>query len=189
MLSEVIEAMSVAEFEDFVTQPHNITRNFEWIAGEIVEKMVAHPLSARTTMALGSFVTVFVINHNLGVVSSAEGGYVVSGERYIPDCAFLSNAKRHAPSKDGYVLVAPDLAIEVVSPTDQKGDITSKVANYLAAGTVVWLVRPIEKTVHVYQANQPVKVYHQNDTLLGGDVLPGFSLTLKLIFQNDENLA
>ena len=58
-----------------------------------------------------------------------------------------------------------------------------KVGNYLAAGTVVWIVRPEKKTAEIYQPGKPVITLHEKDALDGGAVLPGLSIKLSDIFK------
>jgi Uma2 family endonuclease len=117
----------------------------------------------------------------MGRVTGADGGYVVSGERYIPDVAFISKEKQPEPSHEAYNTTPPDLAVEVLSPSNDPGDIRIKLFNYLRAGTVVWLVDPDKKEVEVYASGQAKKL-GLDSILDGGDVLPGFTLPVKEIF-------
>src|SRR6266849_3602401 len=107
---------------------------------------------------------------------------MVSGERYAPDVAYISFARQPELAKKGYNPNPPELAVEVVSPNDPERNLRIKVANYLAAGTLVWLVRPDEKQIEVYAPGQPVKVLGVKDILDGGSVLPGFSLKVGEVF-------
>jgi Uma2 family endonuclease len=77
----------------------------------------------------------------------------------------------------------PDLAVEVMSPTDFKRSLRRKAERYLAFGTtLVWLVFPAAQTVEVYYRDQDVVTFGVNDTLDGMDVLPGFTLKISDIF-------
>jgi Uma2 family endonuclease len=117
-----------------------------------------------------------------GHVTGEQGGYMVAGERYAPDAAFLSKEKQPTLAREGYNPIPLDLAIEVISPTDSERNIAIKVANYLAVGTVVWVMRPEVKEVEVFVPNQPVQVLTVDDVLDGGEVLPGFTLAVKALF-------
>src|SRR2546427_304511 len=75
-----------------------------------------------------------------------------------------------------------ELAVEVVSPNDDNEKLRIKVINYLAAGTLVWVVRPQDQKVEVCAPGRPVKIVDRDGTLDGGDVLPGFKLAVKDIF-------
>lgn len=97
-----------------------------------------------------------------------------------PDVAWLGPQRVEAlTSATGYIEGAPDLAIEIVAPTDRAADIDEKVQEYLAAGTrLVWVAQPRTRTVYVFQPGGIARVVGPGGTLDGGDVLPGFALPL-----------
>src|SRR5437763_218048 len=110
--------LTVAEFDRPAELPENTDKRLEFIGGEVVEVVsnnYASEIAARILIDLG----VYVRSRNLGPVTGADGGYMVSGERYIPDVAFISKAKQPEPSHATYNPKPPDLAVEVVSPSDQ----------------------------------------------------------------------
>lgn len=75
---------------------------------------------------------------------------------------------------------APDLAVEVVSPTDKHYDVTEKALAYLKAGTrLVWVIEPLMKTVMVYRSETDIMVLNYEDTLTGEDVVQGFRVLLR----------
>ena len=84
--------------------------------------------------------------------------------------------------EQGYQTVAPDLAIEVLSPSDNIRKVQKKAATYLEGGVVVWLVDPDGETVIVYHPDKLPQTFKRDDTLDGGDVLVGFSLALSELF-------
>lgn len=175
--------MTAAEFDHYALLPANRDRLLEFIAGEIVE-VVSNPLSSNIGAILSAFIGVFVMQRNLGHVTGADGGYMVGGERYIPDVAFISyKRQRILISEDGYNPLAPDLAVKVLSPANADVDMDVKIANYLAAGTIVWRVKPIEQQIAVFVPRQPVIILNIDDELDGGSVLPGFKIALKEIFR------
>jgi Uma2 family endonuclease len=171
---------TVEEFDQFVQLPENADRLFEYVGGEIIE-VVSNNYSSEIAARILIEIGIFVKNKNMGRVTGADGGYMVSGERYIPDTAFISREKQPEPSHEAYNPTPPDLAVEVLSPSNDLSDIRIKLVNYLNAGTVVWLVDPDKKQVEVYAPGQAKKL-GLNDTLDGGDVLPGFTLPVKAIF-------
>lgn len=175
--------MTAADFDRYALLPENHDRLLEFIAGEIVE-VVSNPLSSNIAAIMSAFIGVFVMQHNLGHVTGADGGYVVGGERYIPDVGFITYERQPTLTYDnGYLPSAPDLAVEVLSPANLDVDMDVKIANYLAAGTVVWRVKPLEQQVAVFVPETPVKILSITETLDGGAVLPGFKLPLKDIFR------
>jgi Uma2 family endonuclease len=173
--------VTIEEFDEFINRPENADRLFEYIAGEIVE-VVSNNYSSEVAAMLLINIGGHVLANKLGRVTGADGGYIVSGEKYIPDVAFISLARQPEPSHEAYNPNAPDLAIEVLSPTNKDEDMSVKIANYLAAGTVVWRVKPIEKKIEVFAPQTPTKYLGINDILDGGAVLPGFRLPVKDIF-------
>jgi Uma2 family endonuclease len=148
------------------------------IAGEMLEKTVSNSRASVIGLWLGALIAFFVYQRDLGYVTGADGGYIVSGERYIPDGAFLSKARCPVFPSVAYIEMAPDLALEVLSPGNTDEELRVKLVNYLAAGTIVWVVDP-GKRVEVHRPGLPVQVLRAADTLDGGDLLPGFKLSVK----------
>jgi Uma2 family endonuclease len=171
---------TVEEFDQFVQLPENADRLFEYVGGEITE-VVSNNYSSEIAARILIEIGIYVKSRNVGRVTGADGGYRVSGERYIPDVAFISREKQPEPSHEAYNPTPPDLAVEVLSPSNDLSDIRIKLVNYLNAGTVVWIVDPDKKQVEVYASGQAKKL-GLNDTLDGGAVLPGFTLPVKEIF-------
>jgi Uma2 family endonuclease len=169
------------DFERFVLLPENAERSFELIGGEIVEVV-----SNGTSSALGSrmniFLGGFVLQNHHGFTTGADGGYCIGDERYIPDCAFVSRKRQAKPTSEAYNAIPPDLAVEVLSPSNTPDEMTIKVDNYLRTGVVVWVVNPDAQRVTVHRPDAPPKTYSINDTLDGGAVLPGFTLPVRDIF-------
>ncbi len=173
--------LSAEEFEHFVMQPENRERSFELIAGEVVEVVSngkSSALGARLTVLAGGF----IYQNKLGFVTGADGGYWINGERYIPDFAFVSRQKQAKPTTEAYNHIPPDLAVEVLSPSNTPDEIAIKVDNYLRAGVIVWVINPDAERVTVHQPSQSPKTYTNKDTLDGGTVLPGFKLAVSDIF-------
>lgn len=182
MVLQPPQLMTVESFDQFVLQAENRDRNFEFIAGEIVE-VVSNPLSSKIAMRIGGRIEAYLTTNDIGHVTGADGGYKVSGERYIPDAAFISYAKQpELAYEEGYNPNPPDLAVEVLSPGNTDDEIAVKIANYLAAGTTVWLAKALEQQVLVFAPGRPVRVLTLEDTLDGGSILPGFKLAVKDIF-------
>lgn len=170
------------EFYRFVALPENRDRNFEFIAGEIVE-VVSNNESSEAAARLMAYFGGHVLTHKLGRITGADGGYVINGEDYIPDAAFMSFKRQPIrPNKVAYNPVAPDLAIEVLSLGNSAKEIATKIVNYMAAGTVLWLVDLETETIDVWIPSQPVKRLRIGDILDGGDVLPGFTLPVSELF-------
>ena len=173
--------ITVEEFERWAELPENADKLLEYVGGEIIE-VVSNNYVSLVAVRISARLQLFAEEHDLGYVTGADGGYRVSGEDYIPDVAFISKTKQSNPSHDAYNPNPPDLAVEVVSPSDTAQKLQIKIGNYLAAGTRVWVVYPETKEVVDYAPGQLVNVLDENDTLSGGDLLPGFELAVKVIF-------
>jgi Uma2 family endonuclease len=101
----------------------------------------------------------------------------------IPDIAFVAAARRPPYPARGWWQLAPDLAVEVVSPTNTLSELQSKAQEYLAAGTrAVWIVDPAARTNTVYRSKSDIRLYDAGDELVDNDVLPGFPLRVGELF-------
>lgn len=175
------QSMTVEEFDRFVMLPENADRLLEYIGGEVVE-VVSNQRSSAIASTFIAFIKMYAIQNRLGFVTGADGGYIIAGERYIPDVAFVSKARQEQPSEQAYSDIPPDLVVEVLSPSNTPHELRVKVANYLAAGVTVWMVDPEREVVEVYAPGQPVRKVAADGVLEGGDVLPGFRLSVEDIF-------
>jgi Uma2 family endonuclease len=85
---------------------------------------------------------------------------------------------------EGFPVGAPDLAVEILSPTDNPIDIQQKVRDYLEGGArLIWIIAPQAKTVTVYRADGSARLLRENDSLEGEDVLPGLRIPLAELFR------
>ena len=170
------------EFERFADLPENTERHLEYIDGEIIE-MVSNSESSTIGNLISAYITLFARQHHLGFVTGSDGGYRVNGQDLMPDVGFIGAAKQSTRPIHTWIPNAPDLVVEVLSPTDPATAVFRKIRHYLIAGTVVWLVDP-EETITIHQPGAPntQQTYGVGDTLDGGDVLPGFTLALAEVF-------
>ena len=134
------------------------------------------------------YLSMHVIPRNLGVVLAAETGILIQTDPdtvRAPDVAFIRKDRLPGGKvPDEFLRIAPDLAVEVVSPTDRFKDVIEKAKQYLAAGVkAVWIFEPKDKTVHVLCHDGTVTVWHETDTLRDEEILPGFALDLKDVFK------
>jgi len=175
-------SMTVEEFDQFVELPVNAARRFEYIREEVVE-VVCNNYSSMVAIAIAAEIRAYIKGKNLGYVTGEAAGYIVAGERYIPDVGFISKRRQPEPCRVAYNPNPPDLAVEVLSPTDDPFDIRTKIVSYLEAETTVWVVDPDKKRVEVYAPHRTPRAVGLNGTLDGGEVLPGFALDVKDIFE------
>ena len=180
-----IKRHTAEEFDQFVLLPENADKAFEFIGGEIVE-MVSNNYASETAMIIATHIGMYLLQNKTGRMTGADGGYIIAGERYIPDVAYISYEKQPEPSHDAYNPNPPDLVVEVVSPTDSERQLSIKISNYLAAGAIVWVARPDVKEVDAHTPGQAVQVLGINGMLDGGDVLPNFKLSVREIFPEES---
>ncbi len=176
--------VTLEEFEEYINRPENVDRLFEYIGGEIVE-VPSNAYASEIGYNIGFPIKLFLRDNNIaGHVTGEAGGYMVFGERYAPDVAYISSARQPELAKEGYNPIPPELAVEIDFPSTYKTqeELRIKVANYLNAGTMVWVVRPEQKLVEVYVPGKGMKKVGIDGVLDGGDVLPGFKLPVRDIF-------
>jgi len=162
---------------------------YEVVDGQVVEKK----MSARETeiaSILVGMLTPYLRTNRLGKVVG-EMLFRINPEndlRRRPDVAFVSHARwpfnRRVPNVPVWDMV-PDLAIEVVSPSNSASTILRKVHEYFKAGVArVWVVYPEQAEVYIYSTPQQVQVVGVGQELDGGDLLPGFRLPVAVLFED-----
>jgi Uma2 family endonuclease len=177
--------MSVEEFE---AMP-NDGKRYELVRGELVLMPPPGYEHFRVIGLVSHYLNLFVLPRGLGVVGS-DGGFVTARDPDTtrePGVAFIA-AERVPTGEDAFraVRAAPDLAVEVRSPSDSMQDLIDKANEYLAAGArLVWLLDPITRIVIVKTPDGAERTFGVADQLDGGDVLAGFTLRLSEIFQNE----
>ncbi len=142
-------------------------------------------IAARLALRLGHYIEV----HSLGEITIAEAGFLLGRNPdtvRVPDVGFIS-AERAASVSDSddeiYWPFAPDLAVEVVSPSDRPGEVKEKIHEWLDAGThMVIIIDPRKQLVTVYRTLTDVAVLTVNDQLTGGDVVPGWTMQVSVLF-------
>ena len=101
----------------------------------------------------------------------------------IPDVSFVRREKL-AELPDGNLPVVPDLAVEVLSPTDRVGDLEERLEDYRRFGVpLVWVVNPRTRTVIAHASSGLARLFQRDDLVDGGEVLPGFSCPLSRLFE------
>jgi len=129
----------------------------------------------------------YVRTRKLGRVYTNEPGFRLTTDPdtvRAPDVAFIRSERlRETGVPRGYFHGAPDLAVEVISPNDLYTEVDEKVAEWLEHGTrLVFVVNPRRRTVAVHRPGQPIRTLGMDDTLSGEDVVPGWSLAVRDLF-------
>lgn len=130
-----------------------------------------------------------VDQHGSGEVAVGDVGFVLSlptdPERVrAPDIGFVGRQRLpEGRRRQGFFVGAPDLAVEVLSPSDDPVEVQQKVRDYLEAGTrLVWIAAPEARTVTVYRPDGSARLLREHESLDGEDVLPGLTIPLSEIF-------
>jgi Uma2 family endonuclease len=128
----------------------------------------------------------FLDEHQLGECGSGETGFLLASDPdtvRAPDIWFIRAARIPAEKITGYFPGPPDLAVEVLSPSDRFREVMLKVRDYLEAGTpLVWALDPQSRVTAVFRPGQPVRFLDEGGVLEGEDVLPGLALPLREVF-------
>jgi Uma2 family endonuclease len=163
---------------------------WELIDGELVEMSPAAEEPSTIGAAIIGLLWPFVRANRLGRLYNAEGGFVLFPDRATvraPDVAFVRvDRVPHGEARKHFSRLAPDLAVEVLSPSDRPSDVVAKIEMYQEAGVpLIWLVDPDSQTVTVLAIGQAMRVLHAGDVIDGGEVLPGFSAQIAEFFSED----
>lgn len=172
--------------DDLLHMPDDGFR-YELVRGELRKMAPAGEEHSLITMDVASSLRQHVRAHNLGRVYAAETGFKISTKPdtvRAPDVAFVRRERIEATGVvKGYREGAPDLVVEVISPGDLYTEVEDKVADWLDAGTrMVIVVNPRKRSVKMYRASSDIKLLNENDTLDGGDVVPGWTLPVRELF-------
>ena len=158
-------------------------RRFDMIEGELYEMLPAGGLHGEITMEIAGQLWSFVKENRLGRVMAAETGFRLADNTMLaPDAAFVA-AGRLEEMPVSFPMLAPDLAVEVVSPSDTVAYVRRKIRTFLQAGTrSVWVVYPQEQAIEIHRTDTPIETFHLQDILRDEAVLPGFALLLTSVF-------
>ena len=158
------------------------------IEGRLVDEMPCGFDSSEIAALIVAALVTFARPRKLGKVAGADGGFILSRNPdtvVAPDVAFVRAERLAALGAIGNVFLplAPDLAVEVLSPSNRAGETARKVELYRKAGVpLIWVVDPERETVTVHtRGGEPITL-RRGDALDGGDVLPGFALPLDDVF-------
>lgn len=157
----------------------------ELVEGTLVEKPVGY-LEGFLALRIGRILAEFVESLALGLVTGADSEHRLRrGLVRLPDVSFVSWDQlptRKIPEESVPDLY-PDLAVEVFSRSNTRREMVRKRREYFRAGCrLVWIVYPKTEVVEVYRSPSEFRAFGINDTLGGGDVLPGLKLPVRKIF-------
>ena len=190
----VLQELSAAEIIGQPDCPPELAdRRWYMIAGELFEMSPVNRVHGWLAIQIGYHLLDFVQENDLGEVN-AEVGYSPPDDLttvLAPDVAFISKARLSQAPATGFVPFLPDLAVEIVSPSNSIVSIRRKAAIYLGNGTrLVWIVLPDQRGVDVCRsavgARLDIEFVDAGGLLSGEEVLPGFELELSRLFPNPQ---
>jgi Uma2 family endonuclease len=181
------QLMTVAAFQAFRELPENRHKHFELIRGEIIEMPSPKNLHNLIAFEIAYYLRKFNLEvHSLGYVLGDNTDYILSEDTLLkPDASFVSFDR--VTELPDYFEFAPDLAVEVISPSNTEREIRLKTELYFEhGGRMVWVIYPEEKTVYVMKPAPNNTIISRkltvNDVLDGGDILTGFQVPVRDIF-------
>lgn len=180
--------------EELLVYPSHGQRT-ELVAGRLIVREPAGYLHGRIASRVHVRIAAFLqadqlargVPHPLGEVLAAETGFTLQRTPdtvRAPDVAFVAWDRRPSATR-GFAELAPDVAVEVLSPGDRAGEVLAKVADWLLAGSaLVWVIDPERRTARIYRADGSESMLDAHDAIDGEATLPGFTLDLSLLFES-----
>ncbi len=162
-------------------------KNFELVEGRLVERHMGNKASW-VAFELASLLRDYVRKHKLGWVFCGDTGFRLNPDEpntvRKPDVAFVSIGRLPGEEPaDAYDQLAPDLAVESISPNDTVCELEEKLEEYIASGVkLIWVIHPELKIVRVYRPDGSTTPLKYDDTLTGDDVVPGFKCKVSEMF-------
>lgn len=160
--------------------------HYELINGEVVDVGNSGMEHGNISAYLCGLIELYARSKKLGVTCDSSTAFSLkSGNKRSPDISFVSKGRLQGLKRlpKGFFQGAPDLAVEVISPSNTFEELHQKIVEYFDNGCqLVWVINPDEKSILVYHQPQPDKLLLVSDNLDGEDILPGFTLPISDLF-------
>jgi Uma2 family endonuclease len=165
------------------------SKSFELVDGELVERNVSVLSSIVEGNLFGRMYPYCQANQLGTVLTSSNGIQCFPDEpRKVrrPDISFVKRERMTAEHMlEGFLTIAPDLAVEVISPNDLATELNEKLEDYMAARIpLVWIIDPEVRTVVIHRVDGTMAMLHAKDELSGEDIIPGFRCRVGELFPN-----
>lgn len=159
----------------------------ELIDGRIMPMSPTNEYHGGIELNFGEKLNVFARQHKLGKVRVGEVGVYTQRQPdriRAADVLFISNERYAQKHNAAYLDVAPEIIVEVLSPHDSVTELNQKMREYFSIGVkLVWVADPEAKVVLAYRSLTDVREFKEEDTLPGDEILPGFSVPVKALFE------
>ena len=175
------------KFYNDITPEHK----WEFINGEVIMHSPALSRHLMATKRLFRLMDHHCLTQRCGEVHVEKAMTSFPRNDYEPDISFFGMAKASLITPDTLRFPIPDLIVEVLSPSTEVRDRGIKFADYAAHGVrEYWIVDPLAETVELHRlvGTEYAPAQRQSDGLLGSDALPGFQISVRAIFDDQENL-
>lgn len=189
-MAEPIQTAPITIKDIEAMEAHGMMREIvdgQWV--DVVEEKMAGELHGAIATNLIILLGSYVKTHRLGRVYPADTTYILENDAHgvqlmrLPDVSFVAADRVKTQNRETYYQLAPDLAIEIISPSERAVDMRAKLNDYLRSGVrQVWQVYPETQEIVVHLADQTVHTYSLGQTIPGADVLPGFELSVADVF-------
>ncbi|HWE62769.1 MAG TPA: Uma2 family endonuclease [Chloroflexota bacterium] len=184
MMVTTLERMRVWTAADLLAMPDDLAHRYELVGGRLMRMPPTGGTHGRRSMDLGAHLALHVEQHGLGAVFGAETGFNLtrSGERRVtvlaPDVAFVRTENVPLTETDDFPRVAPDLAVEIASPSESRRRLAEKAQRYLDRGVrLVWVVWPRRRETDVWVPGSVApRTLTATDSLDGEAVVPRFTM-------------
>jgi Uma2 family endonuclease len=152
---------------------------YELVDGRLVEKTMSS-VASKTANRIALHLSLWTQDFKLGEVFPEQSFRCFPSDPDLlrrPDVALILAVRMSGVPSEGHIPIAPDLVVEVISPTDKVYQLDEKLAEYRSAGIkLVWVVNPESRTIKVHYLGRPVPELRDGDVLTGDPLLPGFSV-------------
>jgi Uma2 family endonuclease len=187
-VEQATRRMTAEELEQFEGEPD---KRYELVDGELIAIAPAGGQHGEHTFEVSALIGDFVRPRRLGKIYAAETGFILRRSPDLvraPDVAFIANERLpNNRSPEGFIPIAPDFVVEVVSPSDRAAKIQRRIDDWLKAGTtVVWALYASTRTVFIYRRLDRIDRRSGDDELDVEPVLPGFRCKVSDLFPTES---
>ena len=172
--------------EELLRMPRGEGVRYELIRGVLVAKMPTGRLHGEAVIRTGTLINVYSDTNDYGTAFSGEPGYRLERDPdtvRAPDVAWFAPG-RLPPGIQGFPELAPDLVVEVKSPSNSNPEMAAKAMMWLSYGSrQVWVEDPERVTITIFRPNTAPVTLGEDDVLDGGELLPGFSAPVWSLFR------
>jgi Uma2 family endonuclease len=173
--------------DDLLTLDNDDQHRYELVRGELRQMSPSSFTHGGYEIRLLVALAKYLEKHpEMGEIRPGDTGFRLQTEPLtvrVPDVSFVAAERIPTDDTPAFLALAPDLVVEIISPSETAKSMAEKVSDYLGAGTrLLWLVYPEQQEVQEYRPDAPFHIYRIDEELDGREVLPGFRYALRALF-------